>query len=414
MLFSSLPFLTIAQGEVDDLQIQKDEKRRQLLEIKNKITALQSTITNQRNKIASLNNEIELYDLQISQTEQQIEAINTEVEFINLEVVDTLKQIGTAETDIKTKRELLTDLIREIYVFDQASPLEVLLSGSDFSHFLNVVQDTLSFQETNQELLDGLNSLKEELVKKNLALDEQRAELQKLKLQVEETQSGLVLQLEQKEFLLNVTRGQESRYQNLLVEVSGEEAKIQREIFDLDLSIRQQLGDKTVPSVTEGLATPMDGILTQGYGNTGFTSLGYSFHNGIDIAAPPGTPVRAAGDGVVYAVGTGETAYGNWVVIRHTVQTKDNGMRNIFTLYAHLSKIHVNSGVGVLQGDIIGSEGNTGNTTRLLYGPERGYHLHFTIFDEEGFGIKEGAYQDIYGAYQIPYGYTYNPFDFFE
>ena len=158
----------------------------------------------------------------------------------------------------------------------------------------------------------------------------------------------------------------------------------------------------------------MSGILTQGYGNTGFTSLGYSFHNGLDIAAPAGTAVRAAGDGVVYSTGTGQTAYGNWVVIKHTVQTDDNGMRNVFTLYAHLSKILVSSGQGLLQGDIVGTEGNTGNTTRLLYGPERGYHLHFSIFDEEGFGIKEGAYQDIYGAYRIPYGYTYNPLEFFK
>ena len=83
-------------------------------------------------------------------------------------------------------------------------------------------------------------------------------------------------------------------------------------------------------------------------------------------------------------------------------------------LYAHLNKISVNPGQGVLTSDLIGLQGNTGNTTRLLYGPERGYHLHLTMFDEEGFGIKEGAYQDIYGPYRIPFGYSYNPFDFFQ
>jgi len=99
---------------------------------------------------------------------------------------------------------------------------------------------------------------------------------------------------------------------------------------------------------------------------------------------------------------------------RHTVDTEENGKRDIFSLYAHLSKILVSSGTGVLQGDIVGTEGNTGNTTRLQYGPERGYHLHFSIFDEEGFGIKDGAFPDIYGPYRIPFGYTYNPFNFFK
>ena len=64
------------------------------------------------------------------------------------------------------------------------------------------------------------------------------------------------------------------------------------------------------------------------------------------------------------------------------------------------------------QGDLIGYEGNTGNTTRLIYGPERGYHLHFGVYDAQGFGVSQGAYSKIYGAYKVPYGYTYNPLDF--
>ena len=45
---------------------------------------------------------------------------------------------------------------------------------------------------------------------------------------------------------------------------------------------------------------------------------------------------------------------------------------------------------------------------------ERGYHLHFMVLDGEDFHIKPGAYQDKYGPYQIPYGYTYNPLNFFQ
>jgi len=404
---------TVASA-VTELENQKNDKQRQLLEIKNRINTLQININDQRSKIASLNNEIHLYDLQIQQAEEQIKAADAEMEFINLDITVTLNQIAEAEVEIAEKKALLIKLIRDMYNQDQASALEIILTNNNFSDFLNVVQNTLTFQNRSQELLDDLKSLKLELDAKNEQLAKRKLELETVKLQAEETQRTLLAQQTQRQSILSYTRGQESRYQELLENVSEEEAQIQREIFNLDLNIRQQLGDKSIPTVTNGFVWPMDGILTQAYGNTGFTRLGYSFHNGLDIAAPPNTPVRSAGDGVVYATGSGQTAYGNWVVIRHTLETDGNGLKNLFTLYAHLNKILVSPGQGVLGGDTIGLQGNTGNTTRLLYGPERGYHLHFSVFDEEGFGIKDGAYPEVYGPYQIPYGYTYNPMDFLK
>lgn len=199
----------------------------------------------------------------------------------------------------------------------------------------------------------------------------------------------------------------------LLGEAAKKQEEVEREIYELEVAIRQRLGDKTLPPIAGLLSWPMSGILTQGYGNTGFTALGYNFHNGIDVAAPAGTRIHAAGDGLVYATGTGKAAYGNWVVIKHTL-SKDGKVSNIYTLYGHLQSITAGSGQVVRRGDLIGYEGNTGNTTRLLYGPERGYHLHFTIFDEEGFNIRPGAFQNLYGQYQIPYGYTYNPLHFLQ
>ncbi|MBU6447823.1 M23 family metallopeptidase, partial [Patescibacteria group bacterium] len=189
-----------------------------------------------------------------------------------------------------------------------------------------------------------------------------------------------------------------------------QEAKVQQEMYNLD----QQASGKTtyspLPVVHGILAWPIDGVITQGYGNTGFTQLGYNFHNGIDIAAPAGTPIYAAADGIVYATGTGQAAYGNWVAIKHTAGGKLD--RDIITLYAHMSRFVVTPGQQMKQGDLVGYEGNTGNTTRLLYGPDHGFHLHFSVFDANGFGIANGAYTKTYGPYQVPYGYTYDPMDF--
>lgn len=88
-------------------------------------------------------------------------------------------------------------------------------------------------------------------------------------------------------------------------------------------------------------------------------------HNGVDFAAPTGTPVRAAGDGVVIGAGR-NSDYGNQVEIRH-----ENGWT---TTYSHLSSIAKNlrHGQAIKRGDVVGAVGQTG----LATGP----HLHFALF----------------------------------
>jgi murein DD-endopeptidase MepM/ murein hydrolase activator NlpD len=83
-------------------------------------------------------------------------------------------------------------------------------------------------------------------------------------------------------------------------------------------------------------------------------------HLGVDYAAPTGTPVRTVGDGVVEFAGQ-QNGYGNVVQIKHTNERS--------TLYAHLSRIDVNKGQRIEQGQRIGAVGATGWST--------GPHLHF-------------------------------------
>jgi murein DD-endopeptidase MepM/ murein hydrolase activator NlpD len=77
-------------------------------------------------------------------------------------------------------------------------------------------------------------------------------------------------------------------------------------------------------------------------------------HLGVDYAAPSGTPVRAAADGLVVQAGW-HGGYGKTVKLRHG--------RGIQTLYGHLSRIHVKAGQRVEQGELIGNVGTTGLST---------------------------------------------------
>ena len=115
------------------------------------------------------------------------------------------------------------------------------------------------------------------------------------------------------------------------------------------------------------LATPIYGARnSSGFGMRFHPIVGFmKMHTGIDFAAPTGTPIQAAGDGVVMdAKWWG--GYGRWVRIAHNKQWE--------TGYGHMSSIAVRPGQRVTQGQIIGYVGTTGRST--------GPHLHFEVWKD--------------------------------
>ena len=114
----------------------------------------------------------------------------------------------------------------------------------------------------------------------------------------------------------------------------------------------------TVKSRRGILIWPTKGTLTSSFGKRNGRK-----HEGIDIAAPKGTPIYSAADGKVVFSGWGPTGYGKMVIIKH--------QHHLTTVYAHNSKILVKKGVRVKQGQKISLMGSTGRST--------GPHLHFEV-----------------------------------
>src|SRR5690606_35713632 len=114
------------------------------------------------------------------------------------------------------------------------------------------------------------------------------------------------------------------------------------------------------------LRTPIDGArISSNFGMRRHPIKGYTrMHQGTDFAAPTGTPIYAAGDGVVEKAGR-NGGYGNYIKIRD-----GNGYG---TAYAHLSRFAkgLKAGSRVTQGDVIGYVGSTGAST--------GPHLHYEV-----------------------------------
>ncbi|WP_257158890.1 M23 family metallopeptidase [Corynebacterium cystitidis] len=102
---------------------------------------------------------------------------------------------------------------------------------------------------------------------------------------------------------------------------------------------------------------PAEGTFTSGFG-----PRWGAMHQGIDIAAPIGTPIRAVMDGTVVNAGPAR-GFGNWVVLEHS-----NGERSV---YGHMVSYNVSIGDQVSAGQVIAAMGNEGHST--------GPHLHFEI-----------------------------------
>jgi len=109
---------------------------------------------------------------------------------------------------------------------------------------------------------------------------------------------------------------------------------------------------------------PVLGRITSAYGDTrlSFSSGGTRPHKGVDISAPPGTPIVAAADGVVTFAGR-ESEYGRLVCIDHG--------HGFSTMYGHLKELRVQAGDKVRKGQAIGTVGLSGNST--------GPHLHYEV-----------------------------------
>lgn len=115
---------------------------------------------------------------------------------------------------------------------------------------------------------------------------------------------------------------------------------------------------------TGQMLMPVAGRISSGFGSRRHPILGRSrMHNGIDIAAGYGTPIRAAASGTINYAGR-NGGYGKYVRINH-----GGGMQ---TAYAHMSRIAVSSGASVSQGQVIGYVGSTGLST--------GPHLHYEMY----------------------------------
>ena len=131
----------------------------------------------------------------------------------------------------------------------------------------------------------------------------------------------------------------------------------------------------TTAGLQAGLIAPGAALKAFGGGFGAHAAPTMFMHEGVDLAADVGTPIHAAGDGVVKGAQP-NGGYGNWIEIEHDdamIAPLNGKPAKISTIYGHLSAFApgIAPGMRVKQGDVIGFVGSTGRST--------GPHLHFEI-----------------------------------
>ena len=334
--------------------------------------------------------------LQIQVTEEQLALVAYQIDETQ-SLVDSLTTQAAAEQQqlVKAEATYASDL-RMTYRFAQESPLEMLLSSSSLTDFANRVQAMIVVARADKQLVGQINTLKAATAADKADADLHAKEIVGLKQQIQEQQKVLEKQRADYQAAVSVavsSIGEQSTLRNQAAsskanaDASARAAQNQYEQLATELALRTGLG------IFQGklFLWPVNGVLTQGFGATRFTGeppawyggVYYPhFHNGIDIAAPMYTPIRAPAAGQVVTVGKPYAAYGDYaevIIIAHG--------SNFSTLYGHLDDSvrppTVRVGQRVNAGDVIGYIGMTGFTT--------GPHLHFMTISG-GIAVNPLAY----------------------
>ncbi len=208
----------------------------------------------------SLENQISILDAQISKAELDIKTTQSEIEKTILEIQKITLEIQKKEEEIVHQKEVIGELIRKIYEYDEKTLLEILLENDTLSEFLDQKQYVESFQKEIGNTLDKIKVLKEQLEFKREEMKAKKSELEKLKEELEKQKANLENEKNSKEVLLEQTKGQERTYQNLLTRIKEQKNSI---LGDIDRLMKEK--QKELARIKALQTKPKTGLASDGW-----------------------------------------------------------------------------------------------------------------------------------------------------
>jgi murein DD-endopeptidase MepM/ murein hydrolase activator NlpD len=350
--------LEAVRRQMKDAQRRAEEAERQIAAVQRQIKATEE----EYNRIMEEKQEIE----------QQIVEKQAEIDETEAVLADTEVELQQAIERIEARDELLKSRLVLTYMNGSVSYLEVLLKSTSFADFLDRYNSLRALIGQDREILESnkrdkvrVEEKKAEIEDLLVALTDDYNELTKLKDELNDRMGKAQVMIAQlrneQEHLEHVTAEEEQ----LALAAAARESELLKEQERLKKQLLYGGGALEFP-----LPLDADFRKSSDFGTRvdPITGQKGAYHAGVDLAAPKGTKILAAAPGIVITAGW-NGGYGNTVIINHG--TDSNG-RELWTLYAHASKVLVKVGQEVKAGQVIAEVGSTGRST--------GNHLHFGVY----------------------------------
>jgi murein DD-endopeptidase MepM/ murein hydrolase activator NlpD len=367
-LIAALPFVlwlfvpVLSDGAPISSRI--EEKRREIDRKKDRERVLTTTIQGYTERIDSLQGDISSLQERQLRIETDLSRKRAELDRLQDELRDERIRLVKLRARLAESRAALSERLVQLYKADKPDVVTVILESDGFADLLERTEFMQRVSQQDVRIIDRVRDAKQEAVATERKLDrlEQRqrdvtAIVARRHQEVVEVKDTLIDRREQYAGVrattnpaLVSTRSDRRELEGHLAALEKEQAKVQARLA----------GGPPAGPVRQGSGQfiwPINGTFS--------SPFGYRWgrlHAGIDLAAPEGTPIRAADDGTVILAGwTG--GYGNYTCISH------GGA--ISTCYGHQSRLGTSAGANVSKGQVIGYVGNTGHSF--------GAHLHFEV-----------------------------------
>ena len=237
--FLVLPFAA-SGGLVDELNKQIQEQESKKAELERKAAEYQAVINQKKGEIKSLKNQIYIFNARIGKLETEMEITGDDINLTKLEIIQLEYGIGQTMEDIAEQKGNIGTIIQSIAEQDRVSQLEIILQSDDFSDFYSQIVYLENLQNGIQEKVDKLKLLKYNLGINKDNKEEKKERLEGLKKQLISQKWSLDSQKKNREALLMSTRGQESKYQQMLANIEAQKKSLLGDINRL----RQQKAEE--------------------------------------------------------------------------------------------------------------------------------------------------------------------------
>lgn len=286
----------------------------------------------------------------VGEAESKIRAIQQDINNKQAEINSTKANIEKTKEEIEKQNDALNNRLSVMYKTGSIGIIEVILSSSDINELLTNISMVQRILSNDKLVLKELKKKRKDLENLEIELSKQEENLKKSQEEIQSIRDKYKADADE-------YKRQEQQFIEEANAIAAEAARAQAEY-------ERKLAEQNVPGGSYMWPLPVKGVITSEYGYRSDPFLGtMRYHNGIDIAAPIGTPVRAVSDGYVTR-SSWYGGYGNCVII------SIGGGKS--TLFGHLNSRACTAGQYVKKGQTVGYVGTTGRST--------GPHLHFTLF----------------------------------